>query len=74
MVETETGPTFFALCYRVSAYQGVMMARNTEQETGSQSAPVGSVPDSVGREIESTPGAVARAGMADLFEWGGSGA
>jgi len=74
MVETESGPTFFALCYRVSAYPGVMMARHAA-DLEAESPVVGGVSalEPV-REIESTPGAVARAGMADLFEWGASGA
>ena len=33
------GPVFFALAYRLSAYQGVMAARAAEQEQESTSGP-----------------------------------
>lgn len=68
MVRDETGPTFFALCYRVSAYAGVMQARMVENE---ETPVVDSVPTKVADPIETTPGAIARAGMGDLFEFGG---
>lgn len=70
MVATETGPRFFALCYRVSAYAGVMAARHAATEAETQSPPVGSVPDSEVKEIGSSQAELRVSPLGDLIEFG----
>ena len=69
MVATETGPRFFALAFRVSAYQGVMAARHTEwamdDEPETPRWAGGQRNESTGTKEE-----MIRAGLGDLIEFG----
>jgi hypothetical protein len=65
-IEQLSGPQFFALAVRVSAYQGVMAARIAEQQDDSSPSSGGEV-----RQVEATRTAVtADPVLGSLVSWG----
>lgn len=72
MVATETGPRFFALAYRVGAYDGVMAVRFQEQQDENPavgSDPVGASGEAA-RQMGSTQTELMISPLGDLMEFG----